>query len=196
MERKKFEIKYNQLVRRIDGIKKHFDFSVNPNGPTAQQSDKIRGMLVLCHAEFENHIENLALLLIDDAYDKWKRNKNANYNLASLLVHSNIEKNLSTDTKIGKAVADYRNKLINNNHGVKEHNISTIFTPLGYEINDFDSVFISTLDSFGSDRGVVAHTSAKTSSMYDKATEVKRIEDIVSGLSDFQDKLLDIANNK
>ena len=71
MERKKFEVKYNQLQTRINKIKDHFDFKPGLNGLTPMQNDKIRAMLVLCHAEFESYIESLALLLINDAKEKW-----------------------------------------------------------------------------------------------------------------------------
>lgn len=90
MDKKKFSKQFNQLQVRINTIKKHFNFSPGMDGLTYLQSDKIRGMLLLCHAEFEAHIENLALLLVDDALNKWQRTKKANYIMASLL--SNSEK--------------------------------------------------------------------------------------------------------
>ena len=194
MERKKFEVKYNQLQTRINIIKAHFDFNPGINGLTPLQNDKIRGMLLLCHAEFESYIESLALLLINDAKDKWNRTHRANYNLASLLVCSSIDKKETVETKVNKMIVDYRKQTIDNNHGIREHNIKDIFEPLGYCISDFDSVFIATLDSFGCDRGEVAHSSAQTSTMYDKATETSRIDGIIRDFYDFQEVLLSKSN--
>lgn len=190
MERKIFEVKYHQLTVRIDKIKEHFDFQPGINGLTPLQNDKIRGMLLLCHAEFESYIEGLALLLVNDAKEKWDRTHRANYNLSSLLVSSTIDAKQTVETKVNKMVVDYKNQITKNNHGIKEHNIKDIFEPLGYCMDDFDNVFIATLDSFGHDRGEVAHSSAKTSTMYDKATEINRIDGIVRDFHDFQDALL------
>lgn len=190
MERKKFEVKYNQLQARIDRIKDHFDFKPGLNGLTPMQNDKIRAMLVLCHAEFESYIESLALLLINDAKEKWDRTHRANYNLSSLLICSTIEAKQTVETKVNKMVLDYKDQTIKNNHGIREHNLKSIFEPLGYRIGDFDSAFIATLDSFGRDRGEVAHSAAKTSTMYDKSTEIRRIDGIVRDFCDFQEVLL------
>ena len=87
-------------------------------------------------------------------------------------------------------VLDYKDQTIKNNHGIREHNIKNVFEPLGYCIGDFDSAFIATLDSFGRDRGEVAHSAAKTSTMYDKSTEIRRIDGIVRDFCDFQEVLL------
>lgn len=194
MERKKFEVKYRQLTVRINKIKEHFDFQPGINGLTPLQNDKIRGMLLLCHAEFESYIESLALLLINDAKEKWDKTHRANYNLASLLVCSSIDKKETIETKVNKMIVDYRKQTIDNNHGIREHNIKDIFEPLGYCLSNFDSAFIATLDSFGRDRGEVAHSTAKTSTMYDKSTEINRIDGIVRDFLDFQEVLLSKSN--
>lgn len=190
MERKKFEVKYHQLVSRIGKIKKHFDFEPGIDGLTALQNDKIRGMLLLCHAEFESYIESLALLLINDAKEKWDRTHRANYNLSSLLVCSSIDKKETVETKVAKMVLDYKNQIIKNNHGIREHNLKSIFEPLGYYMEYFDSAFIATLDSFGCDRGEVAHSAAKTTTLYDKVTEISRIDSILHNFYNFQEVLL------
>lgn len=194
MERKKFEVKYRQLTVRINKIKEHFDFQPGINGLTPLQNDKIRGMLLLCHAEFESYIESLALLLINDAKEKWDKTHRANYNLASLLVCSSIDKKETIETKVNKMIVDYRKQTIDNNHGIRDHNIKDIFEPLGYCLSNFDSAFIATLDSFGRDRGEVAHSTAKTSTMYDKSTEINRIDGIVRDFLDFQEVLLSKSN--
>ena len=194
MERKKFEVEYRNLVSRIGIIKNHFDFQPGINGLTSLQNDKIRGMLLLCHAEFESFVERLAFLIVSDALEKWNKTHRSNYNLSSLLTNSYIDTRQTVDTKINKIIVDYNNQIIKNNHGIKEHNIKSLFVPLGYYIDDFDSAFIATLDSFGNDRGAVAHSSAKTSTMYDKATEIRRIDSIIRDFQDFQEVLLTKTN--
>lgn len=196
MDRKKIEVKYNLLKKRIDKIKEHFDFKPGIHGLTPLQNDKIKGFLLLCHAEIEDYIEGLALLLLDDAYDKWKKNHHANYNLASLFIDAErIEKNESVQTRSEHIISLYRQEVEKNNHGIKSHNIKSMFYPLGYLNDDFDSAFIGTLNSFGSDRGKVAHTTGRTTVVYDKKTEFDRIDYIVSGLHDFQEVLINKANS-
>ena len=195
MERKMIDSMYRQLKSRISRIKSNFDFTVGINGPTPLQNDKIRGMLLLCHAEFEFYIERIANSLVDDAVEKWRRTHRANYNLASLFVESEkIIKNESIEYKVSHIISDYKN-LINHNHGIKEKNIKTLFKPLGYSLDQFDSIFIANLNSFGFDRGEVAHTSAiSTTTIYDKYTVECKIDDILNGLSDFQEEILKHAN--
>ena len=191
MDRKKIEVKYNQFANRIEKIKKHFDFTPGIDGLTALQNDKIRGFVLLCHAEIESYLEELALLLIDDAHLKWRNSHKANYNLASLFIDAErIEKNETALTKSEQIIFDYRSKVEKNNHGIREKNIKSLFCPLGYKIDDFDASFIATLDSFGTDRGKVAHSAARTSYMYDKQTEYERIDSIVTGIRDFQEILV------
>ena len=35
---------------------------------TNKQQDKLRGFVLLCHAEIEDYLESIALLLLDNAY--------------------------------------------------------------------------------------------------------------------------------
>lgn len=83
-------------------------------------------------------------------------------------------------------IADFR-KEINSNHGIKEENIRKLFGPLGYKIDEFDVSFISTLSSFGTLRGEMAHTSAnKTQQPLDQNTELTRINDLLVGIEAFE----------
>lgn len=111
----------------------------------------------------------------------------ANYNLASLLMeHNRIEKNEPIETKLYKIVADYRND-VKNNHGIKEDNIKKLFQPLGYRIDNFDALFLSTLESYGEKRGEIAHMSIKhTQQLLNKNDEYNKIEEILMGIVDFE----------
>lgn len=197
MKKEKIQAKYKRLKRRITTIKAQFDFTPGINGLTPLQNDKVRSVLLLCHAEIESYLEELALALIDDAREKWRSKHIANYNLASLFISNDkIDTSDTVATKSEKIIADYIRSIQSSNNGIKENNIKTIFGPLGYKIDEFDSAFIGTLNSFGTDRGKIAHTSAKqTSTMYDKNTEFTRIDDIINGLEDFQNVLLSKSNS-
>lgn len=190
MSTQKKSKEYRYLERRISQIKKNFKFHQSINGITSLQADRLRGLRLLCHAEFEDYFESVALRLLNTAEKKWLERKVANYNLSSVFIwHEKIDKNGTNETKVRMIIADFR-KEIKSNHGIKEDNIKKLFGPLGYKIDDFDAMFISTLSSFGALRGETAHTSAnKTQQPLDQSTELKRIEDLLKGIADFEDVL-------
>lgn len=179
---------YKYLKRRIEQLKKHFNFVQSINGITKLQSDRLKGLRLLCHAEFEDYFESVAIQLLEKAEEKWNRQHIANYNFASLLVHhEKIEKMHDVETKVNKIIIDYR-QLIRENHGIKEHNIKKMYEPLGYNISDFDSIFLATLSSYGELRGEIAHSSVKhTQQSFDKNDEYDKIDKILEGILQFED---------
>ena len=191
MSEQKKSSEYKYLERRILQIEKNFKFIQSINGITNLQADRLRGLRLLCHAEFEDYFESMALRLVKEAEMKWLNKRIANYSLSSLFIwHEKIDKNDTCDTKASMIIADFRNE-IKWNHGIKEDNIKKLFGPLGYKIDDFDATFISTLSSFGTLRGETAHTSAnKTQQPLDLNTELNRIRDLLVGIEDFEEILL------
>ena len=184
--KKSTECKY--LERRIRQLERNFDFRQSINGITKKQSDRLKGLRLLCHAEFEDYFESVALKLLGVAEKKWVNQRIANYNLASLLVcHEKIEKRDDIQTKVHKIIIDYR-QLIRDNHGIKEKNIKKMYEPLGYSINDFDTVFLATLSSYGELRGEIAHSSIKhTQQSFDKYDELDKINKILKGIMQFEE---------
>ncbi|MDR2903918.1 MAG: hypothetical protein LBU77_05375 [Clostridiales bacterium] len=178
---------YRYLEKRIKQIKHHFHFNQAINGITPLQSDRLRGLRLLCHAEFEDYFESTAIRLLDEAKKKWNAKKVANFNLASLFIwHEKIQTSDSSTTKAYRITSDFE-KSIKNNHGIQEKNIRALFEPLGYKTDDFDSTFISDLSSFGKQRGETAHTSAKkTQQPLDLNTEISLIDRILQQIIDFE----------
>lgn len=188
MSEQKKSREYKYLEKRIIQIKKNFKFQQSINGITNLQADRLRGLRLLCHAEFEDYFESIALYLLSTAERKWTQRKVANYNLVALFMwHEKIAKNDTCESKANMIIADFR-KEIKGNHGIKEENIKKLFTPLGYKIDDFDATFISTLSSFGTLRGETAHTSAnKTQQPLDQNTELSRIDNLLENIMDFEE---------
>lgn len=184
--RKSAECKY--LERRIRELKNNFDFKQSINGITKRQSDRLKGVRLLCHAEFEDYFESVALKILALAEKKWMDKHVANYHLASLLVyHEKIEKKGDIQTKVYKIITDYR-QLIRGNHGIKENNIKKMFEPLGYNMNDFDVAFLATLSSYGELRGEIAHSSIKhTQQSFNKYDEYNKVEEILRGIKQFEE---------
>ena len=188
---------YDELKKRIEIIKNNFyvDQDETDLESVSQQQDFIRAFRLLCHAEFENYIEDIANNLVKNAEEKWCQTQIANYNLSSIFITShrvNIDekkkKQETVQTKARRMIHDFK-ETINGNHGIKESNILKLFGPLGYDINDFDTFFLSELNTFGSDRGIVAHTSAslQTQQLLNFNEEVIRVNRILSGIKEFQE---------
>ncbi len=68
---------------------------------------------------------------------------------------------VSPDT-VAKAVRWYVSQ-IDANNGIKRSNLFSLFLPLGFVEGDFDPVWLSEMDSLGSDRGDIAHGRPATS---------------------------------
>ena len=178
---------YKYLERRIKLLEKHFDFRQDPSGLTQLQEDKIKGFCLLCHAELEDYFESIARRIFQQSADAWKKNKTANFQLASFFIQADkIDTRADSFSKSFQMILAYEN-VIKNNHGIKGDNILKLYKPLGYELDDFDPMLISELDEFGKRRGESAHTSKKhTTIVLDKKTEFDRVNRILLLLMDFE----------
>lgn len=185
--------RYSKLQNRIQEIIKNFAFKYNPiKKPTSRQQDLIRAMILLCHAEFEDYLEETAYLLLKTGEERWDKDKIANKNIAALfLEHDKIDTSETYITKSKQAINDYRKSLKANN-GIKNKDISKIFKPLGYKIDDdFEQTFLNDLEALGSHRGEIAHSSSskKAKTLLDYNDEKNKIERILNEIKDFEDSL-------
>lgn len=185
--------KYIMLKKRINSLETQFNVESVNGDLSSEQQDLVRAFRLLCHAEIENYIEDLALMLLDKGVKTWNQNNSANYNIASLFINSNKiekEKISSIQEKSNKLFQDYRN-IVKHNNGIKEENIKKLFGPLGYGIDDFDSVFISNLTSFGTLRGKTAHTGAgsQIQQALNFEDEKIKVNHIIEGLKTFEETL-------
>lgn len=181
------------LEKRIINLKKSFSFKQGAHGPTNKQQDKLRGFVLLCHAEIEDYLESIALLLLDNAYKLWLKKRLSNYTLTSFLLRfkKDFDHNLTIDNEIYQLKKLYLEE-ISRNHGVKQDNIRKMFKPLGYNINDFSSALISELDSLGASRGEIAHVASyKAQTLLDKNTIYSKIDNIILELEDFENKIIE-----
>ena len=140
--------RYVLLENRIREIETRFSFvqdSTNP--PTEEQEDKIRAMIVLCHAEFEDYIEQLAIDLAKRGRERWNREKIANKNISSLFLFSEKyvkglnNHEMTIEAYSNKVISDFINYIERNNHGIKRNNLEDIYEPLGYNMDSFSQQF-------------------------------------------------------
>lgn len=175
--------RYNALVARIAQIQTHLLPAVRADlSYSNQELDLTRAFCLLCHAEFEAYLEDIALEVTKIAIDKWKTNKE---DITPIIFHLAY----SYRNEVGKkreppynmvmlAYKDLEAKVKKNN-GIKEDNLAGFFTPIGFSV---DSTLQTTLNDYGSTRGQIAHTSFHTQQPLDPSTERSKVALIMSGL--------------
>lgn len=179
---------FKELKRRIDYLISHSLPASNPSGHyTQKQKDEIRSFLLLSHAEFEYYFEDIGKQTAKQALDKWLADHNFKskvlmYLAAFIEDTVQIKKADTAEEKIKAIVGQYFVTLKNNN-GIKEDSILKILCPIGIEQNQIDNTWLNTITSFGSNRGEIAHTSARTQSLKDPSDILTDINYLMTELS-------------
>jgi hypothetical protein len=163
-----------QLLKRLKILEEHFlpaegQFSLSGHY-TREQDDKTKAYLLLVHAELEAYFEDRAKSRADIANDHWQRTGVSTQVLSRLLVYHQKEFEAISPDCVRKAVNYYVDKIENNN-GIKERNLLTLFLPLGIVHRDLDTRLVSACNQLGRKRGQFAHASIKTHQQVDPKTE-------------------------
>jgi hypothetical protein len=74
---------------------------------------------------------------------------------------------------------DAYGKVVDNNHGVKVRNLKRIAKPVAVDIDEFDSTFTSTLNSYAAQRGEIAHKGISVRMRLDPADEISKIDALI-----------------
>jgi RiboL-PSP-HEPN len=187
--------KYRKLRQRIKQLRKNFIPKFSETGDyTEKQRDMAAGFRLLVHAEVEEFLEESAKEIALNAIKACQGTGKPGYVLACLLSHfpkRKISQNVIEDEKSGRssrlqfalrtAHAGYVYTL-DNNHGIREENLRKILFPIGVKHVEMNATWLNTIDSFGADRGAVAHRSAAAGQAIDPETEVKTVKQIMEGL--------------
>ncbi|MBL0076368.1 MAG: hypothetical protein IPP41_10680 [Rhodocyclaceae bacterium] len=168
-----------ELETRIGDIETTLLPKVNPLGfYTEAEQDSIRAFVLLCHAEFECFIEDLARLL-NATLTAESTNAKAGGKFARY--HAN-----KTSIRVAEA--------INTNHGLKAANLLSMFGLFGFSEADFDAIdpkFLTQMNAFGSRRGESAHGSAKRAKKQPSPIEERlAVQQILEYLSKFEAELI------
>jgi hypothetical protein len=197
--------RFLQLARRAKKLRQIFlPKNFSPTGVySPRQLDLVRAYRLLVHAEIESYLEDRSRDLVIRATSQFKSDRKPRKVVLNLLsFHSRgkaiDETNLlriyasgveHLDESIDSAASAYHYS-VQHNHGVKQVDIMKLLLPLGFQPATLEASFIATLDSFGANRGEVAHTSIKTQQQIDPKTEldtvsllIKHLEDIDSGFN-------------
>ncbi|MEZ6234827.1 MAG: hypothetical protein R3B68_11610 [Phycisphaerales bacterium] len=166
---------------------------INPTGTyTDRQYDRVRGFRALVHAEFEAFLEDRVVDLANRAFANYGNPGPHSKVLLSLLAFHDQDWKRTDDTlrkRIDKARTHFVNMIKTCNHGIREENIKNMLIPVGIEAFQLDEVWLGTIDTYGRDRGIIAHTAAHTQQPPDPSAEHGTVVFIMQGFKDIDEMM-------
>jgi len=188
----------SELRRDVEALRRQFlpnpfdPLGVYPN--LTYMQTQTRAFLVLSHAELETYFEDWARDLTRASERLWRNSRRVAPPLAFLLAWS-AERLRIPQKLTGRSIGDphleqLTTKLfqafytrVNENNGVKEANVLSLFGPLGIDHAAFTAALLPNLDELGAIRGTHAHGARKAvASVLDPETEYQRIQTILKDL--------------
>ncbi len=190
--------RFKALQSRVTQIERRLLPKPDPLGVyTDSQYDRVRSYLVLAHAEVEACVEDLAWDVVDRVYTRYRTTGRIRVPLLALMAYyqgtippvqgSFLQppKQPPPDLKarIAKVCADYRSR-VQTNHGIKETNLIKLLIPIGVQDSNFPVGWLADMNTFGSDRGEVAHKAAIGSVRQppDPVAKKRLVADVLVGL--------------
>lgn len=191
---------YIALKCRVEKLRKVYlpkQFS-----PTGTYNDvvyeKVRAYKVLVHAEMEFYFEEIALIIAKKAYAKWCKYRKASTPLMAIVAyysgtfpslpqtHTGNRSDEDIDWRINKAYTEY-NSLVRNNNGIKEKDILSIFLPIGVISTDIDEDLLIRLNSFGTERGQIVHSTRanQPADPHDALDDIENIMTLIDSFDEF-----------
>ncbi|MBD2629763.1 HEPN domain-containing protein [Trichormus variabilis] len=196
--------RFRILTRELNRLKKQLIPKPSLTGLYSnRQLTRTIAYRVLAHAEIESYLEERALEVVRNAKNIWDNTGKINLTLICLLGFSGLNMDEPPETlspqrgsrtvkdekikikkKIDLALANF-NRVINENHGLKEKNLLALLLPIGLDIRDLDTSWLATMNTFGENRGEVAHKSATFYSINQQINpvdEVNMVKQIIQEL--------------
>ncbi len=201
--------RFRILTRELNRLKKQFIPKPSPIGLYSdRQLTKILAYRVLVHAEIESYLEDRAWEVVQNAKNVWDKTGQTNITLICLLGFSGLimdappetlnpkkgskivnDEKIKISKKMDSALASFK-RVINQNHGVKETNILALLLPIGIDSNYLEITWLATMNTFGENRGEIAHKSAssyRTIQLVDPVSEVTVVKQIIQELLKIDD---------
>ncbi len=196
-------LRFRQLTKELNRLKKQFlprKFS-EINDYSERQLALTFAYRVFAHAEIESYLEDRVWDTVLTAKKIWDNQGKASGVLLCVIAFSGQEmeappdtltplkgnKNVSLDklkiTKKIDIVIRCFKSVIDQNHGIKETNLLKLLLPIGIDSDDLDKVWLLNMDTFGEERGEIAHSSGiKTKKTPNPADELERVKQIIQEL--------------
>jgi hypothetical protein len=196
--------RFRELERRLKKLRARFlPKKFSPIGDYSDKElDHARGYRLLVHAEIEAYLEERAQDIANTSVSVFRTNRRPRHVLMSLLSFHLVQDQLSSDKlrdifgrsarysdeALSAAQTAY-NRVLAMNNGIKEKNVLQILLPLGIQCARIDSAWLSTLDTFGINRGEVAHKSIKAHQLINPEDELKTTQILLKGLKELDEEL-------
>jgi hypothetical protein len=173
----------------------------SPNTQLSQ--DKLRAYRLLVHAEIESYLETIVGNKVQKSLTDWNKKSKVNIVLLSLLAYNSQEfpsvpntiQNVTTHNdlnfRIHKVISDFSN-LITMNHGIKEKNISNLLVRIGVDVTHIDQTLISNMNSYGVERGDLAHSTYKIHKLINPFDEKDIVGKIISDLQLLEESIMNL----
>jgi hypothetical protein len=196
-------LRFRQLTKELNRLKKQFlprKFS-EINEYSERQLALTFAYRVFAHSEIESYLEYRVWDTVQTAKNIWDNQGKAGRVLLCVIAFSGQEmenppdtitplkgnKNVSLDklkiTKKIDIVIRCFKSVIDQNHGIKETNLLKLLLPIGIDSDDLDQVWLANMNTFGEERGEIAHSSGiKTKKTPNPADELERVKQIIQEL--------------
>lgn len=174
---------YKSLKNRLNQINNEFNSLLIPykrkNSNIYQ--DLVKSYILLCHAEFENYIEERCKVIVSRSKSKFDTTGIVTKSLLSLSTMSSKvfeEKDKQYQTLASRIDKFYSNYFaaIEANNGIKRKDLKNLLPHIGIDYETIDETLLSQLDSFGTTRGQVAHKTIR------EVRDFKDVQQIVQSL--------------
>jgi RiboL-PSP-HEPN len=195
------------LTKELNRLRKRFlprRFSETGSYST-RQIELTYAYRVFAHAEIEAYFEDRVKDTAITAKRNWDDTGKASRVLICLLafydpkmdnspavLRENI--NVNVTEKINKA-NNFFQAIVKKNHGIKQANLMKLLLPIGIDADNLDQAWLVTMDAFGEERGLIAHSSATNPRMQtspDPQSELNRVKEIVMELEKIDRQITDL----
>jgi hypothetical protein len=194
----KESIRYKVLTRRLKQLRHRMLPRIfSPTGTYSDlQLDRTRGYRLLVHAEIESFLEERASEVVNTAFNSWRADLKPRHTITCLVAFCRVTDRVygSAAESVGNSFATFSH-IIRHNHGIKEEDLLRFLLPAGVDRAQMDATWLSTISSFGTARGELAHSSVRAHQPIDPKGEYEVVmQKILPGLRDLDAVLQKLLN--
>ncbi|MDV6367442.1 HEPN domain-containing protein [Bacillus cereus] len=146
----------------------------------------LRSYILLCHAAIEEFIEQTVKYYFEESVKLFNSSQKVNSVLKWFMLKSEFNKQFSDKNfdEIMKQLKEDYFKLINDNHGIKTHNLEKIFSKIGVE-----DISYEVFNKLGDMRGTFAHSNGKSAHVHLKLQKPLNPQDCVKLVNDVLERI-------
>ncbi|MFC5344476.1 hypothetical protein ACETK8_11690 [Brevundimonas staleyi] len=170
--------------------------------PNSDELDSIAAFKLLVHAEIEGFIEARVQYAVDEAVRLWKVDQKISRALLFILMRWSSEEEQSSTLGMDSArftqqierCAQRARKEVDENNGIKLDALQKLGCSAGFLIDDLQPTLTGAANSYGKDRGDVAHKPrGQVRSLNGPREEAGAARALVDELERFDDQLINFA---